>query len=539
MENLNEKLKLIYIHFLIIAISIIGGYTFLHWLIFIKLQVFSLDDGIINVWIPLGLPWIPILIWLRPRVKLLNLKRKKGGGDLPSFYVFIAAFAIIVPTLVAQSYVEKASGKLTQLENINQIGQQEPTKYYSLKSFYIDKFNIGIQTAFDVSGKSNEDFNMNLYVALPIFYTQHDTTNSNCFAWYGVKYHKQVSNRLDDNEKQQEYKKFANESQSDFNMKKVSQFIYLERVGNTKDHQGYNDAIKNNKRFKSNSFTILVPVNEAFEARLGSKFGWIFGAFGIGALVWLIMLIIPKFDEEALAKFSNGEPIEETDMKETLSLFIPREGFYITPIIMYINILIFIIMVVSGLGFISFKSADLLLWGANYRPSTTNGEWWRLLTSTFLHGGLMHLFANMYGLLFVGIFLEPRIGKAKYAIIYLLTGILASVTSLWWHVNTVSVGASGAIFGLYGVFLALLLLKVFPKDFSKVFLLSTSIFIGYNLLVGLTGGIDNAAHIGGLVSGFIIGLILYPQLKQEVEDDEPLDRFGLQSVDETASDKAK
>ena len=125
----------------------------------------------------------------------------------------------------------------------------------------------------------------------------------------------------------------------------------------------------------------------------------------------------------------------------------------------------------------------------------------------------MHLVANMVGLLFVGVFLEPILGRKKFLAIYLLTGVLASVTSLWWHTATVSIGASGAIFGLYGLFLALMLLKVFPKEFSNTFLVTTLIFIGYNLLIGLTGGIDNAAHLGGLISGFIIGLILTPSLK--------------------------
>ena len=125
----------------------------------------------------------------------------------------------------------------------------------------------------------------------------------------------------------------------------------------------------------------------------------------------------------------------------------------------------------------------------------------------------MHLVANIYGLLFVGIFLEPRIGKVKFAVIYIITGILASISSLWWHDSTVSVGASGAIFGLYGLFLALLLTKVYTKEFSKALLLGTLIFIGFNLIMGLTGGIDNAAHIGGLVSGFVIGIFISPQLK--------------------------
>jgi membrane associated rhomboid family serine protease len=172
-------------------------------------------------------------------------------------------------------------------------------------------------------------------------------------------------------------------------------------------------------------------------------------------------------------------------------------------------------MVFAGLGFMSFHGADLLDWGANFRPSTTNGEWWRLVSSIFLHGGIIHLFANMVGLLFVGIWLEPVLGRTKYLSAYLLTGICASCASLWWYDATVSVGASGAIFGLYGLFLALLLTRVFPADFGKAFLTSTLIFIGYNLLMGFSGGIDNAAHIGGLLSGFLIGLILYPSLKKE------------------------
>jgi membrane associated rhomboid family serine protease len=172
-------------------------------------------------------------------------------------------------------------------------------------------------------------------------------------------------------------------------------------------------------------------------------------------------------------------------------------------------------MMMSGLGFMFFKGQDLLLWGANYRPTTTDGEWWRLLSSTFLHGGFIHLFFNMYGLLFVGLFLEPVLGKTKFLILYLMTGILSSLTSVLWYEATISVGASGAIFGMYGLFLAFMLTRIYHPDFSKSFLLSTVVFVAFNLLMGLTGGIDNAAHIGGLVSGFIVGLILTPILKNE------------------------
>ncbi|MBZ5857309.1 rhomboid family intramembrane serine protease [Flavihumibacter profundi] len=530
MTGLTNKLRLIYKPFLIIAIGVIAGYTLLNWLVFKKLQVISPNEDIVNIWIPFILPWIPILIWLRPRIKLLNLKRKKG--DLPFLYILIAGIAIAIPTIIAQFYLETASGILSKLDNISQIEKQAATKYYTIKDFYIDKNNIGVESSFDVSGKNNQYFNMNLFIAMPILNSSADTSSINCLAWYGVKYHEQISNRLDNKEKEERFQKFAIESQSDFDKKDVYKLVYFDRIGNTDDHKGFISAIKKDKKYKNNSTTVLIPVNEPFDARNENKFAWIFGAFGIGALIWLIMVLIPKFDEVALGKFQSGISSEETDMKEALSFFLPREGFYISPIIMDLNILIFIIMVFSGLGLISFKPADLLAWGANFRPVTTNGEWWRLLTNTFLHGGLMHLLANMYGLIFVGIFLEPRLGKTRFAIIYLTTGILASLSSLYFHEPAVSIGASGAIFGLYGVFLSLLLTNVFPKDFSKAFLVSTLIFIGYNLLMGFAGaGIDNAAHIGGLLSGFIIGIILYPQLKRQAGDEQMLEPVEPQKYD--------
>jgi rhomboid protease GluP len=216
--------------------------------------------------------------------------------------------------------------------------------------------------------------------------------------------------------------------------------------------------------------------------------------------------------------------MNRTNIKKYFSPFIPREGFYITPIIMDLNIIIFIIMAVAGLGYFSlnfnhhtlkesdlylfsFKDSDLLSWGANLKSSIICGEWWRLLTCIFLHGGLMHLVLNMYVLYFVGIFLEPRLNKTKYAVIYLVTGILASITILWKHDGTISVGASGAIYGLYGVILSLLLTrKVFLKDFPKPFLRSTVLYVAICLLLEFMGG-DNLVHISGLISGFIIGLI--------------------------------
>lgn len=509
MKGFKEKLRILFIPFIVIAICFVGVYTFVNWLFFIKTDFLPLKEDIINLWLPFTLPWLPVLIWLRPRIKLLVFK-----NDNASFgYQFLAAMAIAFPTIVTQEYLATATGKLTRLKTIDQFEKKEGTKYYSLDKYFIDKDNIGIINTVTVSGKHNEDLNLLVYVALPILVNPNDSIKGECSYFLGKKYTKSISNRLSDSEKEDKLNAFTKECQAQFDTTNFQNFVYLEKIGRTDDHPEFDKAIKKSIYVRYNEPTVFIAHNDTFENRNGGKFGWIFKAFGIGFSVWFIFLLFPKINEASLKKFKKGVKPKDTALKEMVDLLIPKEGFFITPIIMNLNILIFLIMVISGLGVVTFKGIDLLHWGANYGPYTTNDQWWRLLTSIFLHGGLMHIMANMVGLLFVGIFLEPLLGRTKYLIVYLLTGILANVTSLWWYTATVSIGASGAIFGLYGLFLAFMLLKVFSKEFSKAFLVSTLIFVGYNFLMGLSGGIDNAAHIGGLTSGFVIGLILTPSLK--------------------------
>ena len=120
---------------------------------------------------------------------------------------------------------------------------------------------------------------------------------------------------------------------------------------------------------------------------------------------------------------------------------------------------------------------------------------------------------NMYALLYIGVLLEPYLDKTKFLVAYLLTGVTASIASLWWHNLTVSAGASGSIFGMYGLFLAMLTTNHIEKNVRKSLLTSIIFFVLYNLLNGFKGGIDNAAHIGGLLGGIVIGYAFYPSIK--------------------------
>lgn len=208
------------------------------------------------------------------------------------------------------------------------------------------------------------------------------------------------------------------------------------------------------------------------------------------------------------------ENTEPPDLQGKRAVFlrylIPHEGFIVTPVIVLLCILIFTSMVISGVSIFNPDAQDLLLWGGNFRPVTLEGQYWRLLTNVFLHAGFIHLIFNMVALIYIGTMLEPKTGSLRFAIFYIVTGICASVASLSWHELTVSVGASGAIFGLFGVYLGMLLTNQVDTETRNKILGSLAGFVAYNLMYGLKEGIDNAAHVGGLMSGFLIGISLYP-----------------------------
>jgi rhomboid protease GluP len=201
----------------------------------------------------------------------------------------------------------------------------------------------------------------------------------------------------------------------------------------------------------------------------------------------------------------------------------PAEGFALPPqrsiaskpalatyVLLAINIAIFIVMVASGVSWISPQTDQVLRWGADYGPDTLGGQYWRLITSMFLHFGIIHLAGNMWCLWSLGQLTEKLLGSISVLGLYLLTGIGASLLSLSWDPMRVSAGASGAIFGLAGALISVLYfgqLGLQPEGRRK--LLGYVVrFAFINLVFGLTAHIDNMAHLGGLVTGLLIGLFL-------------------------------
>ncbi|KAK4283153.1 hypothetical protein QN277_000137 [Acacia crassicarpa] len=158
------------------------------------------------------------------------------------------------------------------------------------------------------------------------------------------------------------------------------------------------------------------------------------------------------------------------------------------------------------------SSSTLTKMGALKWDSVVKGhEGWRLVSCIWLHAGVIHLVANMLSLVFIGIRLEQQFGFVKIGIIYLLSGFGGSVLSCLFIRNNISVGASGALFGLLGAMLSELITNWTIYTNKVAALLTLVVIIVINLGIGILPHVDNFAHIGGFMTGLLLGFILLPR----------------------------
>lgn len=510
MKAIADKIRFIYLPCLLIFAGYVVAYSFLHWILILS-GILAINEEVRHFWLPFVFAWISVLVWLRPRLRALKFKRSRFLFDFECVAVFIAA----VPTIIAQSYLEASIGKLTELDRVSQVHSSPATKYYRLKDFFADRPQARLETSISYGTRSGAAERISMLFASPMRDSADDSIHSKSDVWLGTKYTETISSRGRDAVEEQ-CRKLIQDSVSKFNGENLQVFSYFERIGNNDDRRSFEAAVhKSNLYDPSKRLIILTGQHDPFDARSGHTLAWTLGVFGGGAVIWLVMLLFPRLDDAEIHRIKRGRPSGDNDFKEVLHLCLPRPGFYVTPIVMGLNVLVFLVMVFAGLGVASFQAVDLLNWGANYSQLVREGQWFRLVTSMFVHGGLMHLLANLYGLFFAGVLLEPMLGKTKFALAYFATGIAGSIASVLIHPNTVSVGASGAIFGLFGVLLTLLVIKDFGRTLIKDrLLINIAIFVGLNLFIGSFAiGIDNAAHLGGLLSGIVLGALLFPTLR--------------------------
>ena len=218
-------------------------------------------------------------------------------------------------------------------------------------------------------------------------------------------------------------------------------------------------------------------------------------------------MVYEEKDTELFAKIASD--ISDKNIKESEksnNMFSKKNDKIMTIIFAVINIIVFALMYIIGNG--SENKATLLKFGANMGMLTKNGDYYRLITCAFLHIGVVHLLCNLYSLFIIGQNIEYFFGKLKFVLIYFYSAITASLFVLIFQSdNTITAGASGAIFGLMG---ALLYFGYTYRGYIGNKIISSALtVIAINLAYGFVHpGISNAAHIGGLVGGLAISYML-------------------------------
>ena len=267
----------------------------------------------------------------------------------------------------------------------------------------------------------------------------------------------------------------------DFSMNILS--VYLDSntdIYNDDNNKFINILVKEDEDFKNNEYV------EKYFKQIKDKF--IYNEQGFD--------LISKLTSEI-----TKENIKENEKREKI---MKNKKPIITISLIVINIIVFALMYLIGNG--STNTQTLIDFGANYLPLTKSGDYYRLLTSAFLHIGLIHLALNMYSLFVIGTSIEYFYGKVKYLLIYLYSALIGSLfTVILSSNNTVAAGASGAIFGLLG---AMLYFGYHYRGYIGNSIISQVVpVVLINLFFGfITPGIGNAAHIGGLIGGYVISM---------------------------------
>jgi len=355
MKDIGTKVRLIFIPYLILYLVTISGYTFLHWLLFIENNVFSVYEDILNFFIPMILPGIPILIWLRPRVKLLDLKKTPAGKDPIVGFIMLAWIGMVVPLVIAQEYLISATGELTRLADISEINNVLPTKYYMVDKYIFMKEQACKMPEYSVSGKRNQYFDMSLLIAVPIFskkqkkqefdfirydrktgayffngeevsivelgklnpnaqatlitykdsitdsrydkvrnfyFKLHKPEIKNAYGWLTLRYDKTISNRLPKSEKNEQFDEFIDECYRDLDTLQLNEFVYLTRIGKSFKLDKFQEMTRDDIFFnKNNSVNFFERINEPFERRNGHKLLWLLGTILVGSSMFFLLLL--------------------------------------------------------------------------------------------------------------------------------------------------------------------------------------------------------------------------------------------------------
>ncbi len=299
LELFRKKNRLVYQPFFVMVVCFFCLYTLLDWWLVVETGILPLKRDLVHYVLPLALPWIPILIWLRPRIRLLKFPVWRRRLEPDDLYYFMAWFVMAVPTVITQGYMEKTVGRLTSLDNIHSFYTVPATKYYTLEEYYVDFTHPGYSTKSEYTGRYSRNIRMTLYIVAPIR-SDKDTVMGVATAWFGKRYHKLIAGNSSEVQKKAAFHSLVEVSERKFRYDCRNPFQYLQREGYSDDDEGYRAATHTSPAYTPGNDTVLIPVDKPFNTRTEYQLLWIFITLGGGLLGFLAMVHAVPFDKKKL-----------------------------------------------------------------------------------------------------------------------------------------------------------------------------------------------------------------------------------------------
>ena len=281
--QLSVKLKKIFLPFLLINVGTILSYGLFRWVFDVKLGILQIDVEILDFWMSILLSWVPILLWIRPRLKVLKHRKRSRLDNYWTIQRFMS-LVIFLPLLNSQEYIVQAGYDLIEVDSVEQMSDFPNEKYFRLNNFILDTDHSVSYTVARTSGRANQYLDYNSYTAIPFKGVDH--------TFLGFFYAESFSNRLSDHEKNTLYRGFLNNADQALSTSSFYTAQYFERVLNSRELKGYLNALETTAtKTQVNQSIILKPVYKSFEQRYGNKVDWILGTFAAGLLFIFILLM--------------------------------------------------------------------------------------------------------------------------------------------------------------------------------------------------------------------------------------------------------
>lgn len=525
-ESIKIKLKQVFLPYLSLSILTILLFGVLRWLLDIYLDILPLKEGYWDFGIPCLLSVLVVSIWMWPRYELLTLKWVKRSS---SGYFFITmVLALVIPLVLSQNYLSKAAYEVIEVNSLNDIRHYPKQKYFRVNDFEPLKLeSVSYIETQVISGRNfDSTLHIDYYIATPFIAAEN--------IWLGSSYHTKYDNRADQSIKDSQYSAFINDSRHKYAAKDLSNISYFKKLKSSNSRNAYLHTISTANRQSNLPPLILKPETGLLADSLDRDFVWGFGSFFIGMVLCLLLVLAAEFDSQEKKStqkhiqkrkhIQKQKPVKKrapvSDVSKSLVVwFRSNKERPATLVLILTCIGAFILTVFMGMDIIDPLSRQVNSVGGLTMDALQAGKYWRVVTSLFVHAGIMHLVMSLGMLFATGYILEKVLGPIRFTIAFFICGICANVLGVLYFDMDMA-GVWGATFGLFGIAIPLVVFKIFNKKYRELFggtiaailiITLTSMFFAFiNTLIYMV------YYLLTLCFGVVLGVVMVMTQKQSL-----------------------